>query len=67
MLQARLGRLRNRAAGSAAIVVTAFSASAAHAQAVVLEHFTLIDGTGRGPGAPPARGGAKVRPPGGGP
>jgi imidazolonepropionase-like amidohydrolase len=49
MLQARLGRLRHRAAGSAAIVVAAFSASAAHAQAVVLEHFTLIDGTGRAP------------------
>lgn len=44
MLQRQLGRVvRTTAAG--VIVAAATLACAAHAETVVLEHFTLIDGT----------------------
>jgi imidazolonepropionase-like amidohydrolase len=49
MLQRRLNRIVRVATSVAAMSAAAFGAGLASAQTVVLEHFTLIDGTGRAP------------------
>jgi imidazolonepropionase-like amidohydrolase len=49
MLQRRRDPLRRRAAGAAVALASLVLAGSACAETVVLEHFTLIDGTGRAP------------------
>ena len=49
MLQRQLDRYRRTALGAAAMTIGLLATGALRAETVVLEHFTLIDGTGRAP------------------